>query len=136
MKRSKIENETKRKAMEDRSKFYFLVEGDEGSYMPKCQKMVIVLLLFCHFINTKAYHLGRYNYKPSSPFSCCTPHMTKLKFNQRKKIFFSYFLHHAGPTLNNLTNERTMHRIDVNFNKSLPNCLACRSQSFFASEYT
>ena len=53
-----------------------LVEGGEGSYLSNCQtNLVIVLftlsLLFWKFINTTAYHLGRY--EPSSPISCRAP---------------------------------------------------------------
>ena len=44
-----------------------LVEGGEGSYLPNCQTtLVIALLLFCIFINTTAYHLGRYEPSPPS----------------------------------------------------------------------
>ena len=47
-----------------------LVEGGEGSYLPHCQTTLVIaldtlFLLFCIFINTTAYHLGRY--KPSPP---------------------------------------------------------------------
>ena len=53
-----------------------LVEGDEGSFLPNCQANLVIALhalsiLFWHFINTTAYHLGRN--EPSSPFSCCAP---------------------------------------------------------------
>ena len=53
-----------------------LVEGGEGSYLPnRLTTLVIALdalfLLFCIFINTTAYHLGRY--EPSSPVSCRAP---------------------------------------------------------------
>ena len=39
--------------------------GDEGLYMPNCQTILVVVLhalslLLCHFINTTAYHLDRY----------------------------------------------------------------------------
>ena len=42
-----------------------LVEGGEGSYLPNCQANLVIALntlslLFCKFINTTAYHLGRY----------------------------------------------------------------------------
>ena len=44
--------------------------GDEGLYMPNCQTIFVVVLhalslLLCHFINTTAYHLDRY--EPSCP---------------------------------------------------------------------
>ena len=44
--------------------------GDEGSYLPNCQTILVAVLhalslLFCHFINTTAYHLSRY--ETSSP---------------------------------------------------------------------
>ena len=47
-----------------------LVEEGEGSYLPNHQTNLVIALctlslLFCKFINTTAYHLGRY--KPSSP---------------------------------------------------------------------
>ena len=47
-----------------------LVEGGKGSFMPNCQTNLVIArcmlsLLFCKFINTTAYHLGRY--EPSSP---------------------------------------------------------------------
>ena len=50
-----------------------LVEGGEGSFLPNCQTNLVIALytlslLFCKFINTTAYHLGRI--KPSSPVSC------------------------------------------------------------------
>ena len=50
-----------------------LVEGGEGSNLPNCQTNLVMALftlslLFCKFINTTAYHLGRY--EPSSPSSC------------------------------------------------------------------
>ena len=53
-----------------------LVEGGEGSNLPNCRtNLVIVIytlyLLFCKFINTTAYNLGRY--EPSSPISCRAP---------------------------------------------------------------
>ena len=49
-----------------------LVEGDDGSYLPNCQTNLVIALhalslLFWHFINTTAYHLGWY--EPSSPCS-------------------------------------------------------------------
>ena len=58
-----------------------LVEGDEGSNLPNCQTNLVIALhavslLFCKVINTAAYHLGRY--MPSSPVSCCTPHIVYL----------------------------------------------------------
>ena len=47
-----------------------LVEGGEGSYLPNCQTILVIVLdalflFFCIFINTTTYHLGRY--KPSPP---------------------------------------------------------------------
>ena len=50
-----------------------LVEGGEGLYLPNCQTNLVIALytlslLFCEFINTTFYHLGRY--KSSSPISC------------------------------------------------------------------
>ena len=58
-----------------------LVEGGEGSYLPNCQTNLVIALytlslLFCKFINTKAYHLGRY--EPSSPISCPAPRLDIL----------------------------------------------------------
>ena len=49
-----------------------IVEGDEGSCLPNCQTTLVIaldalFLLFCIFINTTAYHLGRY--EPSPPSS-------------------------------------------------------------------
>ena len=54
----------------------FLVEGDEGLFLPNCQTNLLIALhapslLFWHFINTTAYHLGRY--EASSPGSCRAP---------------------------------------------------------------
>ena len=50
------------------------------------KKLVIALytlsLLFCKFINTTAYHLGRY--KPSSPVSCRAPRMVNCKYAKIK----------------------------------------------------
>ena len=42
-----------------------LVEGGEGSYLSNCQTTLVIALdalslLFCIFINTTVYHLGRY----------------------------------------------------------------------------
>ena len=57
-------------------------EEGEGLYLPNCQTNFIIALyrlslLFYKFINTTAYHLGRY--KPSSPVSCHAPCMdTKI----------------------------------------------------------
>ena len=56
------------------------VEGDEVLYLPNCQTNLVIALhapslLFWHFINTTAYHLGRY--EPSSPVSCCAPYSYK-----------------------------------------------------------
>ena len=53
-----------------------LVEGDEDLYLPNFQTNLVIALhalslLFRHFINTIAYHMGRY--KPSSPISCRAP---------------------------------------------------------------
>ena len=47
-----------------------LVEGGEGLYLLNCQTILVIALyalslLFCIFINTTAYDLGRY--KPSPP---------------------------------------------------------------------
>ena len=47
-----------------------LVEGGEGSYLPNCETTLVIALdvlslLFCIFVNTTSYHLGRY--KPSPP---------------------------------------------------------------------
>ena len=41
--------------------------GDEGPFLPNCQTNLVIALplIFWHFINTIAYHLGRY--QPSSP---------------------------------------------------------------------
>ena len=44
--------------------------------LPNCQTNLVIALhapslLLCHFINTTAYHLGRY--EPSSPVSCRAP---------------------------------------------------------------
>ena len=49
-----------------------LVEGGEGLHLPNCQTNLVIALytlslLFCKFINTTAYHLGRY--EPSSPYT-------------------------------------------------------------------
>ena len=46
-------------------------EGDEGSHLPNCQTTLVIaldalFLLFCIFINTTAYHLGRYEPSPPS----------------------------------------------------------------------
>ena len=48
-----------------------LVEGGEGLYLPNCQTTLVIaldalFLLFCIFINTTAYHMGRYEPSPSS----------------------------------------------------------------------
>ena len=48
-----------------------LVEGGKGSYLPNCQTTLVIALdalslLFCIFINTTAYHLGRYEPSPPS----------------------------------------------------------------------
>ena len=53
-----------------------LIEGDEGSYLPNCNSNLVITLhelslLFCNFINTSAYRLGRY--EPSCTISCCAP---------------------------------------------------------------
>ena len=49
-----------------------LEEGGECSYLPNLVIALYTLsLLFCKFINTTAYHLGRY--EPSSPISCHAP---------------------------------------------------------------
>ena len=59
-----------------------LVVGGEGSYLPNCQTNLVIALdalslLFCIFINTTAYHVGRY--EPSSPVSCRAPHLDAYK---------------------------------------------------------
>ena len=46
-------------------------EGGEGSYLPNCQTPLVIVietmsLLFCIFINTTDYHLGRYEHSPPS----------------------------------------------------------------------
>ena len=48
-----------------------LVEGGKGSYLPNCQTTLVIaldalFLLFFIFINTTAYHLGRYEPSPPS----------------------------------------------------------------------
>ena len=48
-----------------------LAEGGEGSYLPNCQTNLVIAIytlsqLFCKFINTTAYHLGRYEPSPPS----------------------------------------------------------------------
>ena len=48
-----------------------LVEGGEGLYLPNCQTTLVIaldalFLIFCNFMNTTAYHLGRYEPLPSS----------------------------------------------------------------------
>ena len=51
-----------------------LVEGGKGSFLPICQTNLVIdalSLLIGIFINTTAYHLGRY--EPSSPVSCHSP---------------------------------------------------------------
>ena len=54
--------------------------------LPNCQTNLVISLhtlslLFCKFIKTTAYHLGRY--QPSSPVSCHAPqleyHLTIIK---------------------------------------------------------
>ena len=52
-----------------------LIEGGEGLYLPNCETNLVIALytpslLFCKFINTTAYHLGRY--EPSSPKLLCS----------------------------------------------------------------
>ena len=44
------------------------VEGGEGSYLSNSQTNLVIALytLFCKFINTTAYHLGRYEPSPPS----------------------------------------------------------------------
>ena len=61
-----------------------LVEGGEGSNLLNCQTNLAIAvdalsLLFCIFVNTTAYHLGRY--EPSSPVSS---HAPRLKYKQRQ----------------------------------------------------
>ena len=48
-----------------------LVEGGEGLYLPNCQTTLVIALdvlslLFCIFINTTSYHMGRYEPSPPS----------------------------------------------------------------------
>ena len=64
--------------------------GDEGSYLPNCQTNLVITLhvLSWHFINTTAYHLGRY--EPSSPVSCRAPHLNRRLF---KELACSRLLH-------------------------------------------
>ena len=50
----------------------WLLTGDEYLYLPHCQTNLVIALhalslLFCNFIITTAYHLGRY--EPSFPSS-------------------------------------------------------------------
>ena len=57
-------------------------------YLPNCQTTLVIaldalFLLFCIFINTTAYHLGRY--EPSSPVSCCTPLLYKCASEREKE---------------------------------------------------
>ena len=68
-------------------------EGDEGGHWPNCQTNLVLVhhelsLLFCHFINTTAYHFGRY--KPSSP---STKELHSFLANPGLFCFPS-FLHH------------------------------------------
>ena len=60
-----------------------------GLYLSNCQTNLVIALyalslLFCKFINTTAYHLGRY--KPSSPISCHAPHLYSWTLTPRKGI--------------------------------------------------
>ena len=48
-----------------------LVEGGEGLYLPNCQTTLVIALdalslLFCIFVNSTAYHLGRHEPSPPS----------------------------------------------------------------------
>ena len=48
-----------------------LVEGGEGLYLPNSQTTLVIaldalFLMFCIFINTTAYHLGRHERSPPS----------------------------------------------------------------------
>ena len=48
-----------------------LVEGGEGLYLPNCQMTLVIALdalslLFCIFLNTTSYHLGRNEPSPPS----------------------------------------------------------------------
>ena len=54
------------------------------SYLLNCQTNLVIALdalslLFCKFINTTAYHLGRY--KPSYPVSCPAPSHTLTTYS-------------------------------------------------------
>ena len=67
-----------------------IVEGGEGSFLINCQTNLVIALytlslLFCKFINTTGYHLGRC--EPSSPVSCRTPWLGS-QFLLRTLIFF------------------------------------------------
>ena len=62
-----------------------LVEGGECFYLPNCQTTLDIALdalslLFCIFINTTAYHLGRYEPSPPSTKELHGPtnHFTRL----------------------------------------------------------
>ena len=76
-----------------------LVELSEGSYLPNCQTNLVIAhdalsLLFRIFINTTAYHLGRYRYShPIScrvpcPGLCCSPTSQQVNKSKLHKIYF------------------------------------------------
>ena len=65
-----------RKNSESHCAWSSLVKGGKGLYLPNCQTNLVIdldalSLLFCIFMNTTAYHLGRD--EPSSPVSCHAP---------------------------------------------------------------
>ena len=87
-----------------------VVEGGEGSYLPNCQTNLVIALdtlslLFCIFINTTAYHLGRY--EPSSPVSCRAPRSNTFLYGPvanlikipRCKFMLKIFFVRIGPHL-------------------------------------
>ena len=69
-----------------------LVEGGEGSYLPNCQTTLVIaldalFLLFCIFINTTAYHLGRFKPPPPSTKELhALTNITKAIVNQSSRI--------------------------------------------------
>ena len=63
-------------------------------YLPNCKTNLVIALhilspLFCKFINTIAYHLGRY--EPSSAVSCRTPPFGHSRFTFTLKLYFQIF---------------------------------------------
>ena len=62
-------------------------------YLSNCQTNLVIALytlslLFCKFINTTAYHLGRY--EPSSPISCRAPWIIALNTKvSREEVRFT-----------------------------------------------